>query len=190
VRGLIRNPDHAADLREDGAEPVVVDLERVEPAELAAAIAGADAVVFAAGAGPGSGSERKWSMDRDGALKLLAAATQAGTERYVMISSTGAESPPPGDDVFSIYLRAKAEADRALAESELAWTIVRPGGLTDDPGDDRVRIETDPFRGRVPRDDVAAVLDAVLHEPRAVRVILYVADGDQPVDQALAAVLH
>ncbi len=148
VRGLIRNPGHADDLRADGSEPVACDLEADGVDEVAAAIAGADAVVFAAGAGAGSGAERKWTMDRDGAIKLLEAARSAGVQRYVMISSIGAENPPDGDDVFSAYLRAKAEADRALADSDRAWTIVRPGRLTDDAGTGRVRVRQSPFGGR------------------------------------------
>jgi nucleoside-diphosphate-sugar epimerase len=187
VRGLIRNPDHAADLRADGSEPVVCDLEAAPLDEVAAQLAGADAVVFAAGAGPGSGAERKWSMDRDGAIKLLEASQSVGVERYVMVSSVGAESPPAGDDVFSVYVRAKAEADRALVESDRAWTVVRPGRLTDDPGTGEVRIGTEPFRAEVPRDDVARVLAAVLHESRCVRRTLYVASGRDAVDDALAA---
>jgi putative NADH-flavin reductase len=121
VRGLIRNPDHAADLRADGGEPAVCDVEHASVAEIARAIAGADAVVFAAGAGPGSGPERKWTVDRDGAIKLLEAARGARVERYLMISSAGAEDPPDRDDVFSVYLRAKAQADAALMASDRAW---------------------------------------------------------------------
>jgi uncharacterized protein YbjT (DUF2867 family) len=102
VRGLIRNPEHAADLRGDGSEPVVLDLEQASVEDVAGAIAGADAVVFAAGAGPGSGAQRKLTLDRDGAIKLLTAAQSAGVERYVMVSSIGAEAPPDGDDVFSV----------------------------------------------------------------------------------------
>ena len=189
VRGLIRNPGHADDLRDDGSEPVVCDLESASDAEVAAAVSGADAVVFAAGAGPGSGSERKLTMDRNGAIKLLEAARSAGAPRYIIVSSVGAENPPDGDDTFSVYLRAKAEADRALAESDRDWTIVRPGMLQDDPGDGRVRIQTDPIRAEVSRDDVAAVLAAVLNEPRSVGRILYVVGGDEPIDEALAAAL-
>jgi uncharacterized protein YbjT (DUF2867 family) len=188
VRGLIRNPGHADDLRADGSEPVLCDLEAATPDEIAEAIAGADAVVFAAGAGPGSGAERKWSMDRDGAIKLLEAAVTAGVDGYLMISSIGAEDPPD-DDVFSIYLRAKAEADRALIASDRVWTIVRPTFLTDDPGSGRVQISSDPARDKVSRDDVAAVLAAVLHEPHAARRILYVRSGDIPVAEALEAFL-
>jgi uncharacterized protein YbjT (DUF2867 family) len=189
VRGLIRNPEHAADLRADGSEPVLCDIEAAGVEEIAAAIAGADAVVFAAGAGPGSGAERKLTLDRDGAVKLIEAARSAGVERYAMVSSVGTESPPAGDDVFSVYLRAKAEADRALAESDRAWTIVRPGRLTDDPGTGRVWIGGEPFRGEVPRDDVAAVLAAVVHEPRSEGRILYLSGGDEPIERALEAAL-
>jgi uncharacterized protein YbjT (DUF2867 family) len=189
VRGLIRNPDHADDLSADGSEPVHCDLEKSGVEEVARVITGADALVFAAGAGPGSGAERKLTIDRDGAIKLLEAARSAAVERYVIVSSVGAESPPDGDDVFSVYLRAKAEADRALADSDRDWTIVRPGALTDDPGTNRARIDTEPVRGKVSRDDVAAVLAAVLDAPASTRQILYVNAGEDPVEQALATAL-
>jgi uncharacterized protein YbjT (DUF2867 family) len=189
VRGLIRNPDHAEDLRADGAEPAICDIEHDGVAGIARAIAGADAVVFAAGAGPGSGPERKWTVDRDGAIKLLEAARGARVDRYLMISSVGAEDPPDGDDVFSVYLRAKAQADEALVSSDLNWTIIRPVWLTDEPGSGRVRIDLEPVSGQVPRDDVAAVLHAVLHEPRSTRRILYVATGEDEIEAALARVL-
>jgi uncharacterized protein YbjT (DUF2867 family) len=189
VRGLIRNPAHEDDLRADGSEPVLCDLEQAGVEEIAAVIAGADAVVFAAGAGPGSGPERKLTLDRDGAIKLLRAAEAVEVERYLMVSSVGAEAPPDGDDVFSVYLRAKAEADQALVASDRAWTIVRPVLLTDAPGTGRVRIDATRLEGEVSRDDVAAVLAAVLHEPRAARRILYVAAGDVPLEEALALAL-
>jgi uncharacterized protein YbjT (DUF2867 family) len=189
VRGLIRNPAHAADLRADGSEPVVCDLEVAGVDEVASVIAGADAVVFAAGAGPGSGAERKLTVDRDGAVKLLRAAQAADVERYLMVSSIGAEAPPDGDDVFSVYLRAKAEADRALVESDRTWTIVRPVFLTDEPGSGRVRIDSARLDGEVSRDDIAAVLAAVLHEPRSAQRILYVAAGEDAIEEALALAL-
>jgi uncharacterized protein YbjT (DUF2867 family) len=190
VRGLIRNPAHLDDVRADGSEPVLCDLEQAGVEEIAAVIAGADAVVFAAGAGPGSGPERKLTLDRDGAIKLLRAAQAAEVERYVMVSSVGAEAPPDGDDVFSVYLRAKAQADAALVASDRTWTILRPVSLTEEPGTGRVRIDATRLEGEVSRDDVAAVLAAVLHEPRADRRILYVAAGDAPIDEALALALR
>jgi nucleoside-diphosphate-sugar epimerase len=190
VTGLIRNPDHAEDVRARGASPVVCDLEHAAVEEVAAAVDGADAVVFAAGAGPGSGTERKLTMDRDGAIKLLDA-TAAGAVPYVIVSSIGAEAPPPESDdaVFSVYLRAKAAADAAVMASERPWTVVRPGSLTDDPGTGAVRLDTDPFRGRVARDDVAEVLAGILHDPRASDRILYVNGGDEPIAEALDRVL-
>jgi nucleoside-diphosphate-sugar epimerase len=189
VIGLIRNPDHAAEVSQQGGSPVVCDLERVTVDEVAAAISGADAAVFAAGAGPGSGTDRKLTMDRDGAIKLLDAAAAAGVKRFVIISSVGAEHPPEDDDVFSVYLRAKAEADQAVQASDRDWTIVRPGRLTDDPGTGHVRIDTAPFRGQVPRDDVAAVLAGLLADRRSAGRTLYVNGGDRTVEQALEIAL-
>jgi nucleoside-diphosphate-sugar epimerase len=189
VRGLIRNPGHAAAVHAAGADPVTCDLEISEPGEVAEAIEGAEAVVFAAGAGPGSGTARKLTMDRDGAIKLLDAARAVGARRYIIISSVGAESPPPGDEPFNVYLQAKAAADAAVAASDRAWTIVRPGRLTDEPGTGRVRVQADPFRGDVPRDDVAAVLAAVLLQPRTAGATLYVGSGGDPIDASLAAAL-
>ncbi len=184
VTGLIRNPEHAAEVRATGADAVVCDLEHATIEELARAVGDADAVVFAAGAGPGSGAARKLTMDRDGAINLLEA-TQNDSPRYVIVSAVGAEDPPGGDDVFSTYLRAKAEADAAVSASGRDWTIIRPGRLTDDPGTGRVRLQATPFRGEIPRDDVAAVLDLVLHEQRANHQILYVNGGSDPVELAL-----
>ena len=185
VIGLIRNAEHADEVVEAGASPVICDLERATVDQIAEAIRGADAAVFAAGAGPGSGAERKLTMDRDGAIKLLDAATSAGARRYAIISSIGAESPPAGDDVFSVYLRAKADADEAVQSSDREWTILRPGGLTDEPATGRVRLSATPYRGRIPRDDVAAVLARLLPDPRAVGRVLYINGGDEPLDEAL-----
>lgn len=189
VVGLIRNPAHAVDVGAAGGSATVCDLEQAEVGEIAAAVEGSHAVVFAAGAGPGSGAERKLTVDRDGAIKLLRAATSAAVPRYLMVSATGAENPPRGDDVFEVYLRAKAEADEAVRASDLEWTIVRPGGLTDDPGTGNVRLETSPFSGPVPRDDVAAVLAALLADGQSVGRVLYLSSGLTPINEALHDVL-
>ncbi len=190
VRGLIRNAEQEDDVRADGGEPVLCDLESVSAAQLAGLLKGAEAVVFAAGAGAGSGPERKLTLDRDGAIVLIEAAEQAGAARYVIVSSIGAEDPPEGDETMAVYLQAKAAADAALQASALAWTILRPGTLTDDAGTGNVRLDVDPHHAEVPRADVAAVLDVVLHSSRAVGRILYVNAGELPVADALDAAVR
>lgn len=189
VVGLIRNPAHAGDVRAHGGEPWVVDLETSHPGEVAMGFSGADAIVFAAGAGPGSGADRKMTMDRDGAILTADAARLAGIKRLVLVSSMGADSyDNASDDVFQIYLRAKAEADDAVkAHGELEYTILRPGPLTNDPGAGTVnagpRLEPAP----VSRDDVALVLREVLERRAAIRMQFDLVGGDTPVDEAVAS---
>jgi uncharacterized protein YbjT (DUF2867 family) len=186
VRSLIRNPDHAADVAETGAESVVFDLEDQSAEELASVVQGADAVVFAAGAGPGSGPERKRTVDLGAAVKLAEAASSAGVRRYVMVSSIGADDPAGGGEAMRPYLEAKAEADAAVVASGLDYTIVRPGPLTNDPGTSRVTVGEDVGRAEVTRDDVAAVLVAVLDEPRTVGKTFVLVGGETPIPSALA----
>lgn len=186
VRGLIRRPEQADDLVEGGVEPVLCDLEA--GADVAGAIEGADAVVFAAGAGPGSGAERKWTVDYGGAARLIEGARAQGVRRYVMVSAMGAATPPPeGGDVFGEYLRAKARADRELEASELDYTIVRPGMLTDEPPGGRVEIGTGLRRGEIPRADVVDVLAAALPAQIAIGKAFEVVSGETPVEEAVAA---
>lgn len=187
VRALIRNPEHVDDVKAAGAEPVVCDLEAARADELAEAVGKADAVVFAAGAGPGSGPHRKETVDYGGATKLIAAAKANGIARYVMVSSIGADASAAGDDTFSVYLRAKGRADEQLVKSGLDYTIVRPTRLTDDSGDGLVHIGTRVERGSVSRDDVAAVIAASLQEPKAIGKVLELTGGDQAIDEALEA---
>jgi nucleoside-diphosphate-sugar epimerase len=186
VRGLIRNPDHAPDLVAIGAEPALVDLERDDP-RLGSFVDGAAAVVFAAGAGPGSGAPRKLTMDRDGAIRLIAACRQTGVRRYVMISAMGArEEIPSGEDVFTVYLRAKRAADLALADSGLDYTIVRPGSLTDDPPTGHVTLAAALSSGSIPRGDVAATLVAVLGAENAIGQAFDLVSGPTPIAEAIA----
>jgi uncharacterized protein YbjT (DUF2867 family) len=183
VRALVRNPDHGADVEAVGAEPVVADMEAHD--DLAAFVTGADAVVFAAGAGPGSGPQRKRTVDYGAAVKLIEAAHAARVRRYVMVSSIGADDPSGGAEAMRPYLQAKADADAALAQSGLDFTIVRPGRLTDDPGTARVAVGERLEIADIPRDDVAAVLVAVLDEPRTVGRTFVVVQGDTPIVDAL-----
>ena len=185
---LIHNPGHADEVRQVGAKPVVVDLEHAAEDDVAQAIASCDAVVFAAGAGPGSGPERKETMDYGGAVKLIAAAKQAGVGRYVIVSSMGANPQTPGNDTFSVYLRAKGRADDAVRASGLDATVVRPGGLTNDAGTGRVNLGESVPRGQVTRDDVAAVLAAVLDSPNTIGRTVDLIGGDTPVAEAVKAI--
>ena len=184
MRSLVRNPDHEGDVRAAGAEPVLCDLENASEDEVAEAVRGSDAVVFAAGAGPGSGPERKWTMDHGGAAKLIAAAKAGGIRRYLMISSMGADPDAEGEG-FAVYLRAKGQADADLVAAGLDHTIVRPGRLTDDPGTGGVTMGEKVGRGEVPRDDVAAVLAACLEEEVPIGRTFEVVAGDTPVDEAV-----
>jgi uncharacterized protein YbjT (DUF2867 family) len=185
VRGLIRNPDHAGDLEAAGAEAVLCDMEA--ETDLARFVEGAGAVVFAAGAGPGSGAERKQTVDLGAAVKLLDAAIAAGARRYVMVSAIGASHPDEISEAMRPYYDAKIEADRRLAESDLDWTIVRPGGLTDDPGTGRIRAGEGIGNGRIPRADVAATLAAVLAVDSTIGKTFDLLGGDTPVDEAVRA---
>jgi uncharacterized protein YbjT (DUF2867 family) len=185
ARGLIRNPDHAADLEAVGAEPVLSDLEQED--DLAPHVEGADAIVFAAGAGPGSGPARKQTMDLGGAVKLIDAARAVGIARYVIVSSMGAGNPERASGPMRPYLEAKTQADGRLAASGLDYTIVRPGGLTDEPGSGRIRAGLELSFGQVSRDDVAATLVAVLDADNTIGKTFDLLAGDTPIEEAVRA---
>ena len=192
VVGIVRNPAHTADLEADGVTPAVLDLESASVDEVAEVLRGADAVVFAAGAGPGSGEARKHTVDHGAAVLLADAAERAGVRPYVLVSSMGVEQARQGtpegmDPVFAVYLQAKLRAeDVILPRPALDTVVLRPGRLTDDPGTGRVRLDRHVDRGQVPRDDVAAVLVALLDAPPP-GAVLELVGGDTPVTDAVAA---
>jgi uncharacterized protein YbjT (DUF2867 family) len=190
VAGLIRNADQSDDLRRVGAEPLVLDLETATVDELAGLLGGADAVVFAAGAGPGSDIDRKTTVDRDAAILLADAAEAAGVTRYLMVSAMGAdrrETQESGDPVFAAYLEAKSAADEAVrARPGLNTTIVRPGLLTDDPGTGRVRVAESTGRGSIPRADVASILVALLDVPTTGGLTFELISGDASIEEAVS----
>lgn len=186
TRGVVRNRDHSFDLKQLGAEPIVADVE--QGADLAEPIRGADAVVFAAGAGPGSGPERKQTMDLGGAVILIDAAKSEGVARYLMISSMGAADPSQGPQRMRPYLEAKAEADQHLVASGLDYTIVRPGSLTDEPGTGMVSAASHLGRGgQVSRDDVAQTLAAVLWHDNTIAKTFELLAGETPIEAAVQA---
>ena len=187
--GLIRNPDHASDLERVGAESAIVDIENADVAEFARAFEGADAVVFAAGAGGDGKIERKQSVDLGGSVKSVAAASDAGVTRFVQISAIGVDRPIAEDTepVWKAYVEAKRDADINLRDSDLNWTIVRPGALIDDPATGDITLGDEVERGSIPRKDVAAVIVAVLAEPKTFGKQWEVVSGTTPIDQAIAA---
>ncbi|MEV6259870.1 SDR family oxidoreductase [Streptomyces sp. NPDC051784] len=184
--GVIRNPQQSEDLRAAGAEPVVLDLESASVEEVAEVLRGADAVVFAAGAGPNSGAARKDTVDRGAAVLFADAAERAGVRRYVVVSSMGANPDHQGDEVFDVYQRAKGAADADVrARSGLDWTILRPGMLTNDAGTGGVLLAASTGRGPIPRDDVAAVLAELLDTPATAGLTLELISGSKPVTVAV-----
>ncbi|MFE6779496.1 NAD(P)H-binding protein [Streptomyces sp. NPDC057702] len=190
VAGIIRRPEQAGDLLAAGAEPVVCDLERATVAEVARHLEAADAAVFAAGAGPGSGTERKRTVDHAAAVLFADAAESAGVRRFVVVSAMGADREPTADTdpVFAAYLRAKGAADADVrARAGLDWTILRPGRLTDEPGTGLVTLAESTGHTEITRQDVAAVLAALLDEPASVGRTLELVNGTTPVADAVKA---
>lgn len=196
MRAIVRRREHLADVEQDGAQGILADLEDASVAEVADALAGADAVVFAAGAGPGSGIARKDTVDRGASVLTADAAESAGVRRFVQISSMGTESVRDGaepagvDEVFVAYLRAKAAAEDDLRRREqLDATILRPGRLTDGPGTGLVTLAPSVPRGSVSRADVADTLVALLDEPATAGATLELVEGDTPLAQAVRDVV-
>lgn len=183
-RAMIRDPDQADSLRNLGADEIVVaDLE----SDCSDALDGCDAVIFTAGSGGHTGPEKTRAVDRDGAIGLIDATREAGVQRFVMVSSMGADAPESGSEKMQPYLHAKRAADDHLRESGLRYTIVRPGSLTDEQGSGRVDAAEDLGRyGEVPRDDVAAVLLAVLDASNTHGKHFELLAGDTPITEAIA----
>lgn len=184
---LVRTEDYRAELEERGAEVRLLDIERDDADAFAAAFAGCDAVVFAAGGGADGNIERKRTVDLEGSLKSIEGARSAGIDRFVQVSAIGVDEPLPDDtaEVWRAYVEAKRDADAALRASGLAWTIVRPGRLTDDPATGLVAVGPDVQRGDVTRADVGAVLAAVLDAPETAGTQWNLVNGEVPVAEAV-----
>lgn len=188
VRGLVRKAEQTDDVEADGAEPVLVDLEAEEVGGgIGRAVEGCDAIVFAAGAGPGSGAARKETMDYGGAAKLIEAAEEHRVRRYLMLSSMGAGNPEGGSEAMRPYLRAKARADERLKSSSLDYTIIRPGSLTEDDGTGTIEAaEQLGRRGEIPREDVARTFAVTLQSENTYHKIFEILAGETPIREALA----
>lgn len=187
VVALVRRESYRSELEARGAEVRLLDLETQGPADFAAAFQGCSAVVFAAGGGPDGNKERKRTVDLEGSLKSIEAAGSAGIRRFVQVSAIGVDDPLPDDTspVWRAYVEAKRDADAALRASDLDWTIIRPGRLTDDPATGLVSLGPDVVRGDVTRADVAAVLAAVLDAPRTIGQQWNLVNGDVAIRDAV-----
>lgn len=193
VRAFVRDPEKGAPLADLGVEVVPGDLTTPDETPLIDATWGTDAVAFCVGSGPSTGKDQTLLVDLHGAVRTVDAAVEAGAGRYVMLSSMAADTPLAGSAAMAPYLAAKHAADRILRASGLDWTVVRPGGLTDDAPLGTVRTGQpripDAERGErtIPRADVAAVLAACLEADAAVGTTFEVLSGDRPVGEAVAS---
>ncbi|MFC0625811.1 NAD(P)H-binding protein [Kribbella deserti] len=189
VIGLVRNPDHVADIAAAGGTGVVIDLEQADEQAVVDVLAGADAAVFAAGAGPGSGNARKDTVDRGAAALFASAAERSRVRRHVQVGSMGADkADEPGlDETFAIYLRAKKAAEDDLRSRDLDWTILRPGALVNTPGTGMIQLADKTPRGEISRDDVALVLAALIPAKTSIGRTLELISGETPLVAAVAA---
>lgn len=186
--GMVRKPAYDADIEALGATPVRGDV--TDRDSLDDAFAGRDAVIFAAG----SSGEDVWGVDCDGAKHCVDAAEDHGVDRFVMLSSMGADAPAEGPEGLQEYLEAKAEADDYLRASDLTWTVVRPGALTDEAGTGEIRTGADlgwdaESEATIPREDVAATLVTALPMASTHGVTFEELSGGTPIAEALAAPL-
>ncbi|WP_026931360.1 NAD(P)-binding oxidoreductase [Glycomyces tenuis] len=188
VTGLVRNPDHTEDITAIGGRPIVLDLEQADVEHVSGLLEDVDAVVFAAGAGPGSGVDRKDTVDRAASVLMADAAEQAGVTRFLQISTMGAgRAPEPGrGEVWEAYIEAKTRAEDDLRSRDLDWVIVRPGRLTDDEPTGTVTLAEAVGGGEIARADVAAVLAALLEAPELTCRTLELVGGGTPIADAIA----
>ncbi|MCJ1673230.1 MULTISPECIES: SDR family oxidoreductase [unclassified Rathayibacter] len=186
--GVVRNPDHSEDIVRLGGEPLVHDLEHSTAEDFAGRLEGVDALVFTAGAGPDSGPERKRTVDLGASVLSQEAAAIAGIRRFVQISAIGVDAPLDDDteEGWRAYVEAKRDADTALRGTDLDWTILRPGGLTNDEGTGRIELGESVERGSIPREDVAATVIAVLADPSSIGKTWEIVSGDVAIEDAVA----
>lgn len=183
VRAMIRDAGQSDEMRQLGAKPVVADLEKDKffPLE------GIDAVFFVAGSGAGTGEEKTEAVDKKGAIKLIEDAYKHKVQRFIMLSSVGADDPRKGPDELKKYLEAKHEADKELKYSGILFTILRANKLTDEAGTGKVTAaeKLDSYSGSIPREDVAQALAACLDIRHTENKVFEISGGNTPIERAL-----
>jgi len=182
---MIRSAGQAPEMTGLGAhETVVADLE----GDCGDALKGVDCVIFTAGSGGHTSSEKTDTVDREGAISLIDQAVRHGVRRFLLVSSINADTPENGPESMQHYFAAKKAADDRLKASGLDYTVLRPGKLTDDAGTGQVALEESLGRqGEVTRDDVAAVLLALVDAHESFNRQLEILAGDTPIADAVAA---
>ena len=184
VRAMVRKPEQAEAFAKIGVETALADLEgSVE--EIAQAAQGCDAIVFTAGSGGHTGADKTLLVDLDGAVKTMEAAEQAGINRYIMVSAMQAHNRSNWNEQIKPYYVAKHYADRMLAASSLTYTIIRPGGLLNEPGTGRITIAENLTRGTIPREDVAQTIFACLTKKQTFRRSFDLISGQTLIPAAL-----
>lgn len=186
AKAMIRKEEQASYFKELGAETVLVDLEE-DTNTIAEAYNGVDAVVFTAGSGPNTGADKTVLIDLDAAVKTIEAAKQKGVDRYVMISSfdTTREAIQGAPSSFAPYVAAKHYADDWLRRTNLDYTIIHPGMLTNDEGSGQVEAAETVERGEIPREDVARVILSTLENKSTIGKEFQVVGGTKPVKEAI-----
>ncbi|WP_069761037.1 NAD(P)H-binding protein [Streptomyces sp. LUP47B] len=187
VHGLVRRDDQRAELATRGVVAQVGDLSSMTVEQLAAAFGDVDVIVFSAGSNGGT-KEVTTAIDGDGVVKAIEAAGRAGVERFALVSvlPESWRERDLGEEV-EYYFALKKGADIALSRSDLNWLILRPSLLLDGPGTGTVSLGPAEFHGEITRDDVAATLAELLHEPRIGRQILELNTGSTPIEEAVRA---
>ncbi|MBD7939110.1 SDR family oxidoreductase [Cytobacillus sp. Sa5YUA1] len=183
---MVRKAEQLNDFKNSGLEAVHASLTGTVD-ELATAMQGCDAVVFTAGSGGHTGYDQTLLIDLDGAGKAIEAAEQAGVSRFVMVSAIHANDREKWTAIEP-YMAAKHYADKMLMNSSLDYTIVRPGGLLNEPGIGKVQASASLERNTIPREDVAATIVEVLHNDRTIHQSFDLVTGEETIDEALKGI--
>lgn len=184
ARAMVRNNEQAESFNKLGVESAVANLEGDVEA-IAVAAKGCDAIVFTAGSGGHTGADKTLLVDLDGAVKTIEAAESIGIKRFIMVSALQAHKRENWNEQIKPYYVAKHYADRMLTQSNLTYTIIRPGGLLNEPGTGKVTASEDLHRGSIPREDVATTIMAALTEKHTFNRSFDLISGDTPIADAL-----
>lgn len=184
VKAMVRKEEQAEALEKLGIETAIADLEGSVD-EIAEAAKGCDAIVFTAGSGGHTGTDKTLLVDLDGAVKTIEAAERIGIKRFIMVSALQAHRRENWNEKIKPYYVAKHYADRILEQSSLTYTIIRPGGLLNEPGTGKVSAAENLDRGTIPREDVAKTIVAALNEKQTFKRFFDLVSGEEPISDAL-----